>query len=161
MNYKVKVGSIILNDKDQILLIKERFTNSKVPLWNIITGTYGDNDPETVHEAAARECFEEVSLKIKLIGALGCYIIKEGDDSIRTQLVFLAKIISGEPCLPSKIEQAKRDEDIREFKWFSKEEILNIRASEFVAPRIYIILTDWIRKGKSYPLDIYKDMVIK
>lgn len=132
-----------------------------MPLWNIITGTYGDNNPETIEEAAIRECLEEASIKAKLVGAVGCYIIKEGKDSIRTQLVYLAKIINGEPRLPAKTDQKKRSEAIHEFKWFDVEEISKMMPGEFVAPRIHITLMDWIKDRKSYALEIFKDVVIE
>lgn len=160
MDYKIKIGCLISDNRGRILLIKERFSNSQLPFWNMITGTYGDNNPETIEEAAVRECREEVSLKVKLSGAVGCYIIKEGKKSIRTQFVFMAKIISGKPRLPERSEQVKRNEDIKEFKWFSRKEILKMKPNEFVAPRIYIILIDWIKNGKRYPLDIFKDVVV-
>ncbi|MBU3964853.1 NUDIX hydrolase [Patescibacteria group bacterium] len=160
MRIKIKVGSLIINDKGEILLIKEKFKQNRFPLWNIITGTYGDSGNETIPEVAIRECQEEVSLKVKLIGAVGCHIIRENKKNIRIQFTFLAKNINGAPRLADKEKQAELNENIHGFKWFGKKEILQMNPDEFVAPRIYIILVDWVKKGKYYPLGIFKDITI-
>ncbi len=154
MNVKIKVGSLIINNKGDVLLIKEKYKKNKFFLWNIISGTYGDSGEETLFEAAKRECYEEVSVKVELTNALGCYISGDSND-LRAQFVFFAKIVYGVPKLPTIEEQAKRAENIFELKWFSKEEILRMTLDKFISDRIHTMLMDWIN-GNSYSLKIFK-----
>ncbi len=83
MDIKVKVGVVITNSEDKILLLKEK-VRKNIPLWNIVKGSYGDNGDEDIFEAARRECMEEACSDVKLISALGAYVSKEGD-KIRIQ----------------------------------------------------------------------------
>lgn len=153
-NTKIKIGVIIVNNKDQILLIKEKLEDKPIPLWNIIKGTYGDNGEETVFEAAVRECQEEAGVKVNLTNLLGCYIAQRPGKT-RIQFNFLAEIIEGEPNSADKKEQKSRDEDISELKWFSKEELTEMNPDEFISKRAYAAIRDWV-EGKSYSLDTIK-----
>lgn len=155
MSIKIKVGSLIIK-KNEILLIKEKTEKNNIPLWNIVKGTYEENNNETIFDAAIRECKEEASVKVKLVSALGCYISQENNE-VRVQFNFLAKIVDSVPILPDKKEQKQRDECISELKWFSKEKILQMNPSEFISNRTYLALKDWI-KGDYYPLEIFKNI---
>lgn len=155
MDIKTKIGIIIIDNNENILLIKEKNKANNIPLWNVIKGTYGDNGDETVFDAALRECKEEVSLSVKLINSIGCYISNQ-NDKIRIQFNFLAEA-DGNPRLPSKKEQLSRNEDISEIKWFSKKEILKIKPEEFISNRIFFLILDWI-SDKKYPLEIFKQI---
>lgn len=151
MSIKIKIGVIVVNEKDEILLIKEKLENKPVSLWNIIKGTYGDNGNETIFEAAVRECQEEAGVKVKLTNLLGCYIAQR-PDKIRVQFNFLAKIAKGKPTLANKEEQKTRNEDINALKWFKKEDLIKMNSEEFVSNRAYVAVQDWI-KEKSYSLN--------
>jgi len=157
MDIKAKIGIIVINENENILLIKEKVKTKDTPLWNIIKGTYGDSGDETVFEAAIRECREEVLLPVKLINSVGCYISNE-NNKIRIQFNFLAKA-AGNPKLPEKNDQLLRDEDISELKWFSKEDILQMKPKEFISNRTHSLILDWI-SGKKYPLEIFKQIEI-
>lgn len=150
-NTKIKIGVIITNKENKILLIKEKLEDKPIPLWNIIKGTYGDNGEETIFEAAIRECQEEAGVKVNLTNLLGCYIAQRPGKT-RIQFNFLAEIIEGEPSLANKKEQKSRDEDISELRWFSKEDITKMNPDEFISKRTYTAVRDWI-EGKSYSLD--------
>jgi len=154
MSVKIKIGVIIVNKKDEILLIKEKLEDKPVSLWNIIKGTYGDNGNETIFEAAIRECQEEAGAKVNLTNLLGCYIAQR-PDKIRIQFNFLAKIIEGKPTLADKKEQELRDEDISALKWFNKEDLMKISPDKFISNRTYVAVRDWIKK-ESYPIDAIK-----
>ncbi len=155
MSVKIKVGSLIVKE-NKIFLIKEKIEKNNISLWNIIKGTYEENSDKTIFDAAIRECKEEVSVEVKLISALGCYIAQE-NDKVRVQFNFLTEIINGIPALPDKKEQTQRGECISELKWFSKKEILQMNSSEFISNRTYLALMDWI-KGDCYPLEIFKNI---
>ena len=157
MSVKIKVGSLIVKE-NKILLIKEKIKKNNIPLWNIVKGSYEENNDETIFNTAIRECKEEVSVEVKLINALGCYIAQE-NDKVRVQFNFLAEIINGVPVLSDKKEQAQRVECISELKWFSREEVLQMNSSEFISNRTYLALIDWT-KDKHYPLEIFKNVSI-
>jgi ADP-ribose pyrophosphatase YjhB (NUDIX family) len=155
MNTTIKVGLIIENKSNGgILLIKEKIKKKDRPLWNIVKGSYGDNGDETVFEAAVRECREEASVNVELTNILGIQVSKEGDQA-RIQFNFLAKIISGEPKIALEEEQVSRDEFIQEVKWFSRQELLELKKEEFIAEKIYEAVQDWL-SGKKYPIEIIK-----
>ncbi len=156
MSNEIKVGIIITNNQNKILLLKEKIKKKPTPLWNIIKGSYGDTDQETIFETAIRECQEEACVKVVLTGSSGCYIAQK-KDKISTIITFIAKIIKGTPCLAKENEQLLRNENISELKWFSIEEILKMKNEEFISNRIYIIIQNWI-KGNHYPLDIIKQV---
>ena len=155
MSVKIKVGSLIVKN-NKVLLIKEKIKKNNIPLWNIVKGSYEENNDETIFDTAIRECKEEVSVEIKLINALGCYIAQD-NKKIRVQFNFLAEIVDGVPALPDKKEQTQRDECISELKWFSKKELSQMNSSEFISNRTYLALMDWI-KGDCYPLEIFKNV---
>ena len=154
MPAKAKIGVIITNNQNQALLIKEKLEDKPVPMWNIIKGTYGDHDGETIFEAAVRECQEEAGVKAKLTHLLGCYVSQK-PDKIRIQFNFLAEIIDGDLALADKSEQKSRDEDISELKWFSKDELEKMTPDDFISKRAYTAIRDWLA-GKSYPLETVK-----
>jgi ADP-ribose pyrophosphatase YjhB (NUDIX family) len=156
MPTKSKIGVLIVNNKDELLLIKEKIKKNPEPRWNIIKGTYGDIDDESVFDTAVRECKEEISVDVKLQKALGCYIARQ-DEKIRIQFNFQASIISGEPKILDISEQDKNNESISEFKWFTKKDLKGMEGSEFISNRIYEIIKGWIN-GQIYPLDIYKQI---
>lgn len=158
INVKIKIGVLIIDDDNKVLLLKEKIKKRNVPLWNIVKGSYGDNGDESVFVAALRECLEETSIKVMLTNALGCYISKEGM-KLRIQFNFLAKIIDGKPILPNLSEQIKRDEHIIALRWFSKKEIIKMDPNEFISNRTHAILLDWI-KGDDYPIEMFKHIAM-
>lgn len=155
MDIKTKIGIIVIDNNENILLIKERVKAKDTPLWNIIKGTYGDSGDETIFEASVRECKEEVLLQVDLINSIGCYVSNE-NNKIRIQFNFLAKA-KDIPKLPPKKEQLLRNEDILEIKWFSKEDILQMKPEEFMSNRARSLILDWISVVK-YPLEIFKQV---
>lgn len=156
MSNKIKVGVIITDNQDRILLIKEKIEKNPVPLWNIVKGTYGDSGPETIFETAIRETKEEAGVNVELIGLLGCYISQQNDDT-RSQFTFLAKIIDGTPTLTAENEQILRNENITELKWFNETEIREMKASDFILNRTYVMISDYLQK-KIYSLEVVKQV---
>ena len=157
MNYKIKVGVIILNEEEEILLIKEKTEKVNRPLWNIIKGTYGDVRGESIFAAAKRECLEEAGAHIILTALCGCYI-SHTDNEVWTQFTFLAKLINQSNIkLATKDEQKVRNENISEFKWFSESEIKKLNEEDFISPKIHQIVLDYLGKNK-YELEAIKQI---
>lgn len=154
MSHQIKVGIIITDNQDRILLLKEKIEKNPIPLWNIVKGTYGDSGVETIFAAAIRETQEETGLEVELIGLLGCYISQQNDDT-RSQFTFLAKIIDGVPVLAAENEQTFRNENITELRWFDKTEIREMKASDFISNRTYIMISDWL-KEENYSISAVK-----
>lgn len=157
MDTQVKIG-VVVEEGEEILLIREKYEKKDRALWNIIKGTYGDNGEETIFESAERECREEASVKVKLTGALGTFVYKT-EDQMRIQFNFTAKIISGEPKVAPAEEQKSRDEDIQEIRWFTKAELLKMNPEELISNKTYQLIQNWLT-GQKYPLDIYQHVQI-
>lgn len=156
MDITVKVGVIIKNDENKILLLKEKLEKHDKLLWNIVKGTYGDNGDEDIYDAAKRECLEETSTKVKLLSALGTYISKKGE-KIRIQFNFEAEIESGTPQITEQVEQDERNEAIHEVRWFTFDEVKELKAEDFISNRIYQAVQNYM-KGDRYSLDVYKQV---
>jgi ADP-ribose pyrophosphatase YjhB (NUDIX family) len=156
MNYKIKIGVLITDDNNRVLLLKEKTEKILVPMWNTIKGTYGDFKQESIFEAALREAEEETGVKVELLGLLGVYVAQKKDEAW-TQFTFLAKIKEGTPCLASQDEQAKRDEFISELKWFTAAEVKEIKPEEFISSRAYTIIENWLQ-NKIYDIDSIKQI---
>lgn len=153
---KIKVGVIITDNKESILLIKEKTEAEARPLWNIIKGTYGDVKNESILEAAIREGFEEAGVKIELTGLAGCYVSLSRNEAW-TQFTFLAKIKKGKPHLAAQKEQRSRNEFICELRWFTKTELMKMKKNEFISNRIYQIVKNWLNQ-KTYPIESIKQI---
>lgn len=156
MSNELKVGIIITNNQNDVLLIRERSRKDTPLLWNIVKGSYGDEGKENIFEAAIRECKEEVGVEVILTGLLGCYISKQAK-KLRTQITFLAKINKRSPHLASKKDGLLRNENIEEFKWISRESVKKMKQKEFISKRAYKVLQDWAT-GDSFPLETVKQI---
>ena len=156
MDTKIKVGVIVVGDDGRVLLIKEKLHKKPTPLWNTIKGSHDSG--ETIFDAAIRECKEEVSIDVNLTHSLGVYV-SEKEGKIRVQFNFLAHAKDALAKLAPPDEQASRDENIQELRWFTKDEILKINPEEFVSGRAYELLHDWI-SGKEFPIEVIKQVVM-
>lgn len=154
MEIKLKVGIVIVNKNNQVLLIKEKIKKKPIALWNIIKGTC--DYEETIFETAKRECKEEASLDVNLTNSLGVNISKEAS-GIRVQFNFLAQSENMIAKIAPKEEQIARDEIIEEIKWFSKEEISKMKHGEFISKRAFNLLQNYMA-GKIFPLEVYSQV---
>lgn len=148
MDNKIKIGVIITDNNDRVLLIKEKIKKNDKALWNIIKGSYGDHKNEDVFEASRRECLEEIGVNIEIEGFQGCYMAQKNTANY-VMLIFNAKIKKGEPQLKSREEQEAENEDIREVKWFTKEEISQMKKDAFISNRVHFIINDWLKNNKN------------
>ena len=151
---KIKVGVIVVWDDGRVSLLKEKLPKKPSPLWNTIKGSHDSG--ETIFNAAMRECKEESSLDVVLTHSLGVYV-SEKEGKIRVQFNFLAHAKDALAKLPPVEEQATRDENIQELRWFTKEEILKMNPEEFISERTFELLHDWIA-GKQFPLEVCKQV---
>jgi len=148
MDNKIKTGVIITDQKDKILLLKEKIEKNDKALWNIVKGSYGDYGDENIFDCARRECLEEVSVNIEIKGFQGCYVSQKKHSNY-IMIIFTAKIKNGEPRIQKIDQQKKTNEDIRDIQWFEKNDILKMEKGEFISQRIYSIIRDWAQNSKT------------
>ena len=142
-----------------MLLIKEWSNKRNGHFWNLVKGTYGDNENESLAECAIREAKEEAGIDITIKKLLSCYTYI--DDVVGLQFNFLALPSEGATSkLTNKNEQKSRGEDIIEIKWITKEELSEINPDEFISKKIYKVIQDWIN-NTSYNFEILSKEVIK
>jgi 8-oxo-dGTP diphosphatase len=154
MDIQVKVGVVVTDANGRILLIKEKPEKKPRALWNIIKGSHESG--ETIDEAALRECREEAGIQVELKAFLGTYISEESG-KMRIQFNFLAHAQQVATMLTDTKEQESRNETIEEVRWFTREEIQAMSPEEFVSPRSYEVLQDWM-SGQTFPLSVCKQV---
>ncbi len=113
LNSKPTASTLIV-DGDRVLLGKRRSEPEKGK-WDVIGGflEYAEH-PEV---GAKREAKEETGMDVEIERLLGIFMDEYGPDKYPTlNIVYIAKIISGEP-IPG--------DDIEELKWFPSNELPN------------------------------------
>lgn len=108
----VGCGAIIINDKNEVLLLKRSIHSRTDPgLWSRPGGQVEFN--ESIEQAVEREVKEETGIIVKAVRRLD-YTETISDDKTThwIALGFLAKHISGEPI---NVEPEKHDE----IRWFA------------------------------------------
>jgi ADP-ribose pyrophosphatase YjhB (NUDIX family) len=154
MDIQVKVGVVVTDADDRVLLIKEKLETKPCALWNIIKGSHESG--ETMEATALRECQEEAGIQVEMKSFLGVYVSEESE-KMRIQFNFLTYAIETSARLADKAEQETRDEAIEEARWFTREEIQKMSLEEFVSARSYEVLQDWM-SGQSFPLSVCKQV---
>lgn len=150
MKITIKVAALIINKKEEVLLIKEKYKVGGKAKWNLVKGTF-DNFNEDLSGCIIREIKEEVGIKAKdpILKKVFHYGEK---DNHRILFIFMINKFSGKVFLDSDNNQNNKGENISDFKWFSKKEIGKLSKSEFMAPYVYLSL-------KNYKYD--KQVIIK
>lgn len=140
MNIKVVAGGVLEKD-GKILLVKE---NQKIckGKWNLPAGGLDEN--ESLMECAKREIYEETGCKVEVTGILE--IINEILEGVNVVCFFFdTKIIS---------ENINADgEEISSVKWFSYEEIFNMR-SKLRADGYFLNTIKNKKENKIQPIEI-------
>ncbi len=152
---QIKVGVVVTRDDGSVLLIKEATKKHPDPLWNILKGTYEGG--ETILDAAKRECREEASIDVELVGLLGIFISND-HGKIRAQFNFLAQARDTLATIANLHDQKALGETIEEVRWFTREEIARMEQSEFLSVRAYELLRVWLSDDKILPLESIKDV---
>lgn len=142
---------LLIAESDKVLLIKENAEKDGVHKWNSVKGTIENED---ILSGAVREAKEEVNVEVSLVNSFGVHVKYYGGDSNKYTVYFLysAKIVKGEPKLTDASEQVGRSEDIVELKWFTKEELNDLKEEDFVSNVSFLLTRKWL-DNVTYPLD--------
>ncbi|WP_454190895.1 NUDIX hydrolase [Paenibacillus sp. Marseille-Q7038] len=109
--YRFGVHAIILNEKDQVLILKRTYGNKG---WSLPGG--GVDPGETIHEALIRECREELGLDIYDIVLTGFYY----HSNLNAQVgIFRCSITSN-----NEINLSSEDSD---YKWVALTELSDVQ----------------------------------
>ncbi len=126
---EIYVGVVLLDDKERIFLIRENDKNMiGKGRWNLPGGSVDSG--ESLVEAISRETKEETGYGVEVESLLGCYKCKKSDKSwIYT--VFGARVVG------KKIRC--EDPDVKEGKWFEKNEFLDMNVNDLVHPDMQLV----------------------
>lgn len=140
----IKITALIVNENKELLLIKE-FSNKRNGYFlNIVKGTFGDVENETLAGCAIREAKEEAGIDIQINKLISFYICTGGVISV--QFNFLAQPVSGSKAeMINKKEQKSRGEDIIETRWLTREKIMKLDPGEFISEKVRNAIEDWIQ----------------
>ncbi len=148
MKISVKV-TILVTHQNKILLIQEYLEKRGGYFWNLIKGTYGDVEGESLLEAAIRECQEEAGLDVKITGFFDFLQVQKKDET-KIQFNFLGETVSAETKLAEKTEQEQRAEAIAKAQWFAPDEIEKLPGEILADPHILHLVKKY--KEKKYRL---------
>ena len=141
---KVISGCVIEKD-NKILMVQEGLEHC-YGQWNYPAGHV--DEFEKITDAAIREVKEETGLDVKLKGVLPIYAI---DKKSETHIIirFVAEIIGGEIKVDKK--------EILDAKWFSVEDIENMKQDELRNYDLAMSILNDYSKNNIYPLEIFND----
>lgn len=157
MDTQIKV-SVIVTDSNKALLIKEWSNNKNGHYWNIIKGTFDSSLDESIAKCAIREAKEEAGITISLDNFINI-AIKHGHNT-RVYINFTASITDGKPHIVSKNEQSLRKEDMVEVKWFTRDELKDMKEEEFINDVVFEVINKWLNK-EVYPLSLLTEKDLK
>ncbi|MCX8179329.1 MAG: NUDIX hydrolase [Candidatus Aenigmarchaeota archaeon] len=110
------VQAVIVNEDNQVLIIKRRGYNEKKFLWRLVKGR--KNSGENDKKALKREIEEETGLKnFKILDKIHSYSFFTPENhrvEVRTYLVFASK--------NQKLEKKDQLEEISEYRWSNFDE---------------------------------------
>jgi len=151
---KIKVG-ILVEREGQLLLIKELNSKTSVYSWNIIKGTYDEND-KTLVSAARREAKEEAGISIEINALLNIFHLFKVSGEQILQINFIGHT-KDNPKLGSADDQMILGESIVEAKFFKKNELLSLNEVDFINKRAYLATRKWL-SGQAYGLEIIENL---
>lgn len=136
-------SAVFIEDDQKRLLLLQQASEEKGFKWGPPAG--GMNPHEDPIMTALREAEEEIRVKVELTDLVGIYTIDRGDNASGIGFVFRGRIISG--------EITPREEEIKDYKFFSPQEIEKLVADGMLYKPEYNIeaIKDWL-SGLSYPL---------
>lgn len=145
MQFVIHVSTIISNEQNQILFVKEKkeavFNKLNLPGGHLKAG-------EGLVEGAIRETKEEVGVDAEIEGLVGVYT-SVGENHY-LHFIFAAKIVSGVPT-PDKSE-------INDIVWYSADEIQQVPDGEVLnAEKLKHVALAHV-SGKLGSLDLIKEM---
>lgn len=135
----------IIECRDKFIMVSE-YDEAPYPVYGQPAGHLEAN--EDLLEAVKREIHEETGLNLEPQGLSGIYTyVKEGETIQR--FCFYVK----DDSLPEKLCADDPDHDILSAKWYSKEEILELKA-KFRTRLVNHCFKDYFA-GCRYPLDMF------
>ncbi len=139
---RIVTGGVIEKD-GKFLLVQEAQEGCRGK-WNLPAGKL---DPkESIFEAAKREVYEETGCKVELEG-IASISNRISEDNTFIGIIFSTKLVQ---------ESIKINEDeILDVKWFSYEEILNMK-DELRSYNLIVTAIDAVKYGNTYNLDLIK-----
>lgn len=139
----VTVGSIVLNEKNEVLLVK-RASNLTRGSKHTIPGGFLDRD-ENLEEAALRELKEETGYegKIEMLFQLNDSPKRPKEDRQNVDFVFIAKIIGGELRL---------NEEVADIQWVPKENLPSEDEFAFDHRKIIMRYFEYLEHPFSLPI---------
>jgi len=146
MQFVIHLSTIITNEKNQILLVKEK----KEKIFNKLNLPGGHMElGEGLVEGAKREAMEEVNVDVEILGLIGVFTGLGIDHYIN--FIFAGKINKGEP--------SANKEHINDFGWYSPEGIEQLPEDQFVnAYKLKNAITVF-QTNQLMPLELIKEMV--
>lgn len=150
----IKVSGLIVNNKNEILLIKEWSKKKKGYFWNLVKGTFDFKRDEGVLNTLIREVKEEIGLKVKVKGLLNIFEIKKRDDFL-FQFNFLCESPKNNKFEIHK--KSEKNEEIIERKWFNKKELEFLDRKDIMDRRVTEVIKQW-KKGKIASLSSIKQI---
>lgn len=139
---KATIYCIVENNEAVLLTEDEGKSGWKLPGGEV-------EERELLLNAARREVKEETGLDVELIGVVSIQeYIKEGGEH-RLRFYLSAKLEGG--------EQKLMEGEIKRLKWFSKQELRNLKQEDFFIEPYYLAIQDYLA-GNIYPITIFKEL---
>ncbi len=146
MNFVIHVSTLVTNDQNQILLVKEKkeaiFNKLNLPGGHLEFG-------EALIQGAKRETMEEIGVEIEIQGLIGVYTGFGKNHYLN--FVFSGKILNETP-------RANKDE-INDFGWYSVDEIMKVPEHQILNPKKLKKILAAHRSGQLTPLGSIEENV--
>ncbi len=146
MEVKVVCGAVVV-DTGKFVLVKEARPDI-YGKWYLPSGHLEIN--ENIFTCATREVKEETNLDVRLDGLIGIYQRKNKLGENVIMFYFGASVISGH------LKHAA--DELLDAKWFTLEELDNLKDDEIRMPELRAILKDYFERGLQ-KLDIIKTAI--
>lgn len=141
------VGAALINE-NKIALIQEGKEKS-YGKWNLPGGRLEKG--EKIIDGAIREVEEETGYKVNITYLTGIYNITSGIGDQVVVINFIGDVIGGDLRYDGK--------EIINAKWFTLDEIKNLKDSELRNPKLIRKIFDEVESGKRLPLEIIHDIL--
>ena len=146
MKMEIFTGAVLVDERKRIYLIKEEDKNKiGKGRWNLPGGSIDEG--ESLVESVQRETFEETGYKLKVGSIVGIYHCTKGGVNW-LYIVFGAKVIKGK-------RSAVIDKSVKKWKWFERDEFLEMDTSLMVHPDMKLVYKKVIGEELT-PLDKVK-----
>lgn len=130
MKMEIFTGAVLVDNEKRIYLIKEEDKNKiGKGRWNLPGGSIDEG--ENLVESIKRETLEETGYELKVGSIVGIYHCTKGGVNW-LYIVFGAEVVK-------RKKGAVRDESVKEWRWFEREEFLEMDNSLMVHPDMKLV----------------------